>query len=94
MYFVRYVREWLGCMASANIVNFDPKEGKFWLPSHRANIMELKGLVMTLPVLYGGFFKVAECFRKDGPAGVQILRVLEIPGEVAPFPQGMGKDRP
>ncbi|XP_033634127.1 ubiquinone/menaquinone biosynthesis C-methyltransferase UbiE-like [Asterias rubens] len=66
----RYVREWLGCMAAANIVNFDPKEGKFWLPSHRSNIIELKGLAMTLPILYGGFLKVAECFRKDGPTGV------------------------
>ncbi|XP_033634755.1 uncharacterized protein LOC117296022 [Asterias rubens] len=66
----RYVREWLGCMAAANIVNFDPTEGTFWLPSHRSNIMDLKALAMTAPVLQGGFFQVADCFRKDGPRGV------------------------
>ena len=69
VYTCRYVREWLGCMAAANIVNFDPTDEKFWLPAHRSNIMDLKALAMTSPILCRGFFQVADCFRKGGPAG-------------------------
>ncbi|XP_038079119.1 ubiquinone/menaquinone biosynthesis C-methyltransferase UbiE-like [Patiria miniata] len=66
----RYVREWLGCMTSARVVNFDPKEEKYWLPAHRSNITELKGLAMSAPILCGGFLQVAECFKRNGPPGV------------------------
>ncbi|XP_033634557.1 ubiquinone/menaquinone biosynthesis C-methyltransferase UbiE-like isoform X2 [Asterias rubens] len=66
----RYVKEWLGCMAAADIIKFDGKTETYWLPTNRSNIMELKAVALTAPTLYGGFFKVAECFRKDGPSGV------------------------
>ncbi|XP_022106778.1 uncharacterized protein LOC110987924 [Acanthaster planci] len=66
----RYVREWLGCMTSARIISCDPKGEKFWLPTHRAGIMDLKLLALTPPILCGGFHQVAECFKRDGPTGV------------------------
>ncbi|XP_038077314.1 sterol 24-C-methyltransferase-like [Patiria miniata] len=67
---MRYVREWLGCMTSARIVCFDSEAERFWLPAHRSGILELKGLALFPPILYGGFHQVAECFKRDGPSGV------------------------
>ncbi|XP_022087018.1 uncharacterized protein LOC110977324 [Acanthaster planci] len=66
----RYVREWLGAMTAARVVNFDPEEEKYWLPVHRSNITELRGLAMSAPILCGGFLQVVGCFQKDGPPGV------------------------
>ncbi|XP_071794724.1 S-adenosylmethionine-dependent methyltransferase Rv2258c-like isoform X1 [Asterias amurensis] len=69
----RYVREWLGCMAVADIVNFDPEQDTYWIPAHRVGTLTQSGLLsVAIPCLSSGFFDVAECFKKDGPAGVSM----------------------
>ncbi|XP_038076642.1 demethylmenaquinone methyltransferase-like [Patiria miniata] len=67
----RYVREWLGCMAASDIVTFEPAQERYWLPAHRMGILQSSMLSMAIPCLAGGFFEVAECFKKNGPAGVE-----------------------
>ncbi|XP_022097368.1 uncharacterized protein LOC110982906 [Acanthaster planci] len=67
----RYVREWLGCMAVSDIVTYDPAHETYWLPAHRMGILRPGMLSMAIPSLSGGFFEVSECFKKNGPAGVE-----------------------
>ncbi len=65
----RYVREWLGAMVTAKIVNYDPSTKVYWIPKSHHSIMNVTGLAMCTPTLSSAFFDVADSFRKDGPSG-------------------------
>lgn len=74
----RYVREWLGAMVTAHIVELDPTGEKYYLPTHRVPALttdgELSGdiLVGCLLPSFGGnvYDQIKDCFKKDGPRGV------------------------
>ncbi|XP_071805257.1 S-adenosylmethionine-dependent methyltransferase Rv2258c-like [Asterias amurensis] len=66
----RYVREWLGAMVTAKIVNYDPSTETYWIPKSHHSITQFTGLAMCTPSLSTAFFDVADSFRKDGPSGV------------------------
>jgi ubiquinone/menaquinone biosynthesis C-methylase UbiE len=69
----RYVREWLGAMVTANIVEYDPSEQKYHLPAeHAAFLTREAGLnniaVFTQYIALMGEVeqKIIECFHKGG----------------------------
>jgi 2-polyprenyl-3-methyl-5-hydroxy-6-metoxy-1,4-benzoquinol methylase len=69
----RYVREWLGAMVTANIVEYDPTKQKYHLPAeHAAFLTRAAGLdniaVFTQYIALIGEVeqKIIECFRKGG----------------------------
>jgi ubiquinone/menaquinone biosynthesis C-methylase UbiE len=69
----RYVREWLGAMVTANIVEYDPSEQKYRLPAeHAAFLTREAGLnniaVFTQYIALMGEVeqKIIECFHKGG----------------------------
>lgn len=69
----RYVREWLGAMVTANIVEYDPSEKKYRLPAeHAAFLTREAGLnniaVFTQYIALMGEVeqKIIECFHKGG----------------------------
>jgi ubiquinone/menaquinone biosynthesis C-methylase UbiE len=69
----RYVREWLGAMVTANIVEYDPSEQKYCLPAeHAAFLTREAGLnniaVFTQYIALMGEVeqKIIECFHKGG----------------------------
>ncbi|XP_071795140.1 S-adenosylmethionine-dependent methyltransferase Rv2258c-like [Asterias amurensis] len=69
----RYVREWLGSQVAAKIVEYDPKDGTYWLPLQRyvvAGTVKASAMTRAIPNLCAAFFDVAKCFKKDGPRGV------------------------
>src|SRR5882672_8613193 len=66
----RYIREWLGAMATAEYLEYDPLSGKYLLPDEHAGPLGNE----ESPVFVGGFFQmlvplvsvapqVAEAFR-------------------------------
>jgi SAM-dependent methyltransferase len=68
----RYVREWLGAMATARIVEYDPASGRFTLPPEHGvcltgtssrNLAPGSQMVSLLARHVG---EVAECFRSGG----------------------------
>jgi len=69
----RYVREWLGAMATGGIVEFDPAARTYWLPGEHAaaltrasgpgNLAELAQLVSLLAQVET---PIVEVFRKGG----------------------------
>ena len=69
----RYVREWLGAMASAGIVEYDPAGRTFRLPAeHAASLTEAAGpanmaTMMQFFALFGQTEDdLVECFRRGG----------------------------
>ncbi|XP_070557448.1 S-adenosylmethionine-dependent methyltransferase Rv2258c-like [Ptychodera flava] len=73
----RYVREWLGAMAVARIVEANPEKDTFYLPADRRKALcttEGGGALAVLcegsPRLSEVYKDVKECFKKDGPRGV------------------------
>jgi ubiquinone/menaquinone biosynthesis C-methylase UbiE len=69
----RYVREWLGAMVTANIVEYDPSEQKYHLPvEHAAFLTREAGLnniaVFTQYIALMGEVeqKIIKCFHKGG----------------------------
>ena len=69
----RYVREWLGAMVTANIVEYDPTKQKYHLPAeHAAFLTRTAGLnniaVITQYIALMGEVeqKIIECFHKGG----------------------------
>ncbi|XP_787047.4 uncharacterized protein LOC581977 [Strongylocentrotus purpuratus] len=71
----RYVREWLGSMVVARIVDMDPDNQTYFVPESRrpfltngpCNIVAFSGLV---PMLCQAYDSVLGCFKEDGPQGV------------------------
>lgn len=69
----RYVREWLGCMVTGRIVEYDPVKRKYRLPQERAAVLTRAAGIDNLAVFaqYIGLMaivedKIVECFRKGG----------------------------
>ncbi|XP_070557419.1 S-adenosylmethionine-dependent methyltransferase Rv2258c-like [Ptychodera flava] len=73
----RYVREWLGAMAVARIVEADLENNTFYLPPDRRKTLctkEGEGAMAVLcegiPWLSEVYKDAMECFKKDGPRGI------------------------
>ncbi|PIK57178.1 hypothetical protein BSL78_05930 [Apostichopus japonicus] len=74
----RYVREWLGAMVTARIVELDSTGEKYFLPPNRSPALTHNGklsdgvVMSSLIPTFGGnvFGQVKACFKKDGPRGV------------------------
>ncbi|KAJ8029387.1 Sterol 24-C-methyltransferase [Holothuria leucospilota] len=74
----RYVREWLGAMVTAKIIELDSTGDKYFLSTSKAPFLTKGGSVndavsicIALPSLGGGVYKkIKECFERDGPRGV------------------------
>ncbi|HET7874059.1 MAG TPA: class I SAM-dependent methyltransferase [Methylomirabilota bacterium] len=68
----RYVREWLGAMATGGIVTYDPATRLFALPPEHAVCLtgtssrNLAPSSLGLPMLAKHLPKLVECFRKGG----------------------------
>ena len=68
----RYVREWLGAMATAGIVEYDPDTGRFWLPREHAVCLtgdrpqNLSGLALLTTILADHVPGVTDAFRHGG----------------------------
>ena len=69
----RYVREWLGALVTASIVEYDPTKQKYYLPAeHAAFLTHEAGLnnvaVFTQYIALMGEVeqKIIECFHKGG----------------------------
>ncbi|XP_072167566.1 S-adenosylmethionine-dependent methyltransferase Rv2258c-like [Diadema setosum] len=71
----RYVREWLGSMVVASIIEMNPDDQTYFVPESRrpfltngpCNIVAFSGLV---PMLCQAYDSVLSCFKEDGPKGV------------------------
>ncbi|KAJ8029388.1 Sterol 4-C-methyltransferase strm-1 [Holothuria leucospilota] len=74
----RYVREWLGAMVTAKIVDLDSTGEKYFLQASKVPFLtkggssnDTIGLCIALPALGGSVYKqIKECFKQDGPRGV------------------------
>jgi len=69
----RYVREWLGGMAAADVVEYHPDTGRYRLPAHRAEVLTNAGGARNLapatqyiPLLAEVEQKVIGCVRDGG----------------------------
>ncbi len=69
----RYVREWLGAMVTARIVDFDRQTREYWLPPHHAALLtrsaapnNIAVTAQWLAVLAGVEDQIVECFREGG----------------------------
>ena len=68
----RYVREWLGAMATGGIVTYDSAAGTFTLPPEHAACLtgtssrNLAAGSQFLPMLARHLSKIADCFRRGG----------------------------
>ena len=69
----RYVREWLGAMVTARIVDYDPVDGTYFLPRERAAFLtraaspnNLASTAQFIPVLASVENEIVEAFRKGG----------------------------
>lgn len=74
----RYVREWLGAMVTAGIVDHDPTTRRYHLPpEHAASLTRAAGddnlarLLQFVPLLAGVHDPVADCFRHGGGVGYE-----------------------
>lgn len=77
----RYVREWLGAMVAAGVVEVDPTAGTFWLPAEHAAFLTRSAAAdnmavfsQYIAVLGGVEDEIVECFFKGG--GVPYERYL------------------
>ncbi|HEX7322522.1 MAG TPA: class I SAM-dependent methyltransferase [Mycobacterium sp.] len=69
----RYVREWLGGMVTARIVDYDPATSTYGLPRHRAAVLtraaglrNLAPLTRFVSLLGGVEERIIDCFRTGG----------------------------
>jgi 2-polyprenyl-3-methyl-5-hydroxy-6-metoxy-1,4-benzoquinol methylase len=69
----RYVREWLGAMTTARVVNVDPATGRFSLPAEHAAFLTRAAMANNIAVfaqyiaLLGSVEDdIVECFRQGG----------------------------
>ena len=69
----RYVREWLGAMVTAGVVEVDPKTVQFTLPSEHASFVtraagadNLAVFTQYIALLGGVEDDIVECFKKGG----------------------------
>ena len=69
----RYVREWLGAMVTAEVVDVDPTSTRYSLPAeHAAHLTRAAGAdniavwTQYIPLLAGVEEEIVECFRKGG----------------------------
>lgn len=69
----RYVREWLGGMTAARVVEYDPGTATYSLPAHRAGVLtraagpqNLAVVAQFLPLLGEVEQKIIGCFRAGG----------------------------
>ena len=69
----RYVREWLGAMVTARIVDYDPAGGTYFLPREHAAFLtraaspnNLAVTAQFIPVLASVENEIVECFRNGG----------------------------
>lgn len=69
----RYVREWLGGMATAGYVEYDPSTSRFALPAEHAAAVAAEGgpfffggIYEMFPAFMAVFNQVAEAFQKGG----------------------------
>lgn len=69
----RYVREWLGGMTAARVVEYDPDAATYCLPAHRAGVLtraagpqNLAVVAQFLPLLGEVEQKIIGCFRAGG----------------------------
>jgi len=68
----RYVREWLGAMATGGVIDYDPATSRFTLPAEHAQCLtgpssrNLAPGSQTLRMLATRLPKVSECFRQGG----------------------------
>ena len=69
----RYLREWLGGMATAGYLNYDGSTKRFNLPAEHASVLAQEngpffvgGMYQMLPALTGIFEQVLTAFRKGG----------------------------
>jgi 2-polyprenyl-3-methyl-5-hydroxy-6-metoxy-1,4-benzoquinol methylase len=69
----RYAREWLGAMASAGYVMYDPATRKFTLPPEHAPVLAQEngqyffgGIYQMLSGLVGPLEQIAQCFKQGG----------------------------
>jgi 2-polyprenyl-3-methyl-5-hydroxy-6-metoxy-1,4-benzoquinol methylase len=69
----RYAREWLGAMASAGYIQYDPKTRKFTLPAEHVPVLAQEngpfffgGLYHMLSGMLGPLNQIARCFKEGG----------------------------
>jgi SAM-dependent methyltransferase len=69
----RYLREWLGGMATAGYLDYDGSTKRFSLPAEHASVLAQEngpffvgGVYQTLPALTGVFEQVVTAFRNGG----------------------------
>jgi len=69
----RYVREWLGAMTSAGVVEHDPAAGTFFLPPEHAAVLtraarpnNLAATFQWIPVLGSVEDEIVSCFERGG----------------------------
>ncbi|MGV0785988.1 class I SAM-dependent methyltransferase [Mycolicibacterium sp. XJ2] len=69
----RYVREWLGGVVAAGVVDFDASAGTYSLPGHRAAVLtraagpdNLARVAQFIPLLAEVEQKIIGCFRSGG----------------------------
>ncbi|MGW0162904.1 class I SAM-dependent methyltransferase [Mycobacterium sp. NPDC003323] len=69
----RYVREWLGGLTVAQIIDYDAVGGTYRLPEHRAAALtraagtdNLAGVAQFIPLLAEVEQRIVECFRSGG----------------------------
>ncbi|XP_041461479.1 uncharacterized S-adenosylmethionine-dependent methyltransferase Rv2258c-like isoform X1 [Lytechinus variegatus] len=74
----RYVREWLGVMTTAFIVDLDPVTEKYHLPPHRVDSFrsgtmegQAADCCIGIPVVSDVFRTMLKVIKKDGPRGME-----------------------
>lgn len=69
----RYVREWLGAMTVARVVEYDARRRTYWLPREHAALLtraagpdNLAGATQFIALLAGVESRLVDCFRHGG----------------------------
>ncbi|GAT09012.1 class I SAM-dependent methyltransferase [Mycolicibacterium novocastrense] len=69
----RYVREWLGGVVTAGVIEYDPAAGTYWLPPHRAAVLtraagpdNFARLAQFISLLGEVEQQIIGCFRTGG----------------------------
>jgi len=72
----RYVQEWIGGMASAQIIDVSQDYQHFYIPESKSKCLSYQSGATTglfswlLPICGGAYDDVVSAFQKDGPLGV------------------------
>ncbi|XP_054753666.2 S-adenosylmethionine-dependent methyltransferase Rv2258c-like [Lytechinus pictus] len=82
----RYVREWLGVMTTASIVDLDPVTEKYHLPPHRVDSFRSGTMVghsasccIAIPEFSQAFPTMIDVVKKDGPRGMTFSMMPNAP---------------